>query len=278
MRTLPAPAAITSGSALLARGELTFRAREAEVRPAVDLFGTSFSEMQALRWKELAIVFQSAMNALNPVAPLAEQIIDTILAHERTTRENALARVDELLDRLELPRRVASAYPHQLSGGMRQRAVIAIALCLRPRVLILDEPTTALDVITQKSILQRLTTLRQEFRFSILFITHDLPLLFEFADRVLVLYAGRLAELGPVAELQARPRHPYTEALVAAIPRLGSEGPLRSIPGQPPALRALPSGCRFHPRCERRSAECERVAPAPTRQELGEVACHHPLP
>lgn len=264
LRTLAPPARITGGSAHL-RG--------------VDLFGSSFEQMQRLRWKELAVVFQSALNALNPVVRIREQLVDAMVAHEDVSRAAARARALELLEKVELPRAVADAYPHELSGGMRQRAVIAIALCLGPKLLVLDEPTTALDVITQKAILERLTALRHELGFSMLFITHDLPLLFDFADRALVLYAGRLAELGPVSLLSSRPRHPYTRALVQAIPRLATVGGgLTAIPGQPPSLRALPSGCRFHPRCERKSERCETVVPSPHSDSHSvEVLCHHPL-
>jgi peptide/nickel transport system ATP-binding protein len=265
LRTLLPPAAIIGGSARL-RG--------------TELFSLSFPEMQRLRWKELAVVFQSAMNALNPVVRLEDQIVDTLLAHEVMSKALARDRVLEMLARVELPKEAARAFPHELSGGMRQRAVLAIALCLRPSLLVLDEPTTALDVITQKAILERLTALRHELRFSVLFITHDLPLLFDFADRVMILYAGRLAEIGPVAELGLRPRHPYTRALVDAIPRLSNRmGPLRAIPGQPPSLRALPTGCRFHPRCDKADALCAETAPelrASTNSV--EVACHRPLP
>jgi oligopeptide/dipeptide ABC transporter ATP-binding protein len=264
LRTLPPPAAIVGGSARL-RG--------------TELFTLSFPEMQRLRWKELAVVFQSAMNALNPVLRLEEQIVDTLRAHETLSKTAARDRVLEMLARVELPKELARAFPHELSGGMRQRAVIAIALCLRPSVLVLDEPTTALDVITQKAILEQLTALRRELRFSVLFITHDLPLLFDFADRVMILYAGRVAEIGPTAELASRSRHPYTRALVEAIPRLSNRaGPLGSIPGQPPSLRALPAGCRFHPRCEKADASCVETVPV-LRPETNsvEVACHHPL-
>lgn len=262
-RTLPAPAVIRGGHVELG---------------GVDLLAASLTEMQRLRWTEIAIVFQSAMNALNPVLTVGEQITDVVQAHRPRTRPAARERAREVLTAVGLPEHCIDQHPHQLSGGMRQRAVIAVALALEPRLLILDEPTTALDVITQKALLDCLSALRRELGFALILVTHDLPLLFDFADSVLVMYAGRLAEAGRANELERRPRHPYTAALLRSIPALGAgAAPPEGIAGNPPELGQMPTGCRFHPRCPRADAHCERVVPEPTASRTL-VACHHPLP
>jgi peptide/nickel transport system ATP-binding protein len=263
-RTLPAPAVIRGGQVDLA---------------GTDLLRASAKEMQRLRWAEIAIVFQSAMNALNPVLTIGAQIADAIHAHQTSSRREARSRARDVLALVGLHEHCVDEYPHQLSGGMRQRAVIAVALALRPKLLILDEPTTALDVITQKSLLDRLTALRRELGFALILVTHDLPLLFDFADRVLVMYAGRLAEAGTATSLRDRAHHPYTAALLRSIPELSADAGLPvGIPGSPPLLAAMPSGCRFHPRCERADATCARLAPLVEAFPEGVCACHHPLP
>jgi peptide/nickel transport system ATP-binding protein len=196
------------------------------------------------------MVFQSAMNALNPVMRVGDQFVDMMQAHERISKKRALGAAGDLLEVVGIDRRRVRAYPHQLSGGMRQRVIIAMALALRPELVILDEPTTALDVVVQREILQQIKQLQQELGFSVLFITHDVSLLFELADRVAIMYAGELVETAAGSVLAADPRHPYTQGLLGSFPPL--HGPLErltGIPGTPPDLSAPPAGCRFNPRC-----------------------------
>ena len=229
------------------------------------------AELREFRWARASMVFQSAMNSLNPVLTVAEQIEDTVLAHERANSKDVGRRARDLLELVGMDPSHLASYPHQLSGGMRQRVMIAIALCLRPKLLIMDEPTTALDVVVQKEILQRIAELKDEFGFSILFITHDLSLMFELSNTLAILYAGRIAEIGPSAELLRNARHPYTQGLMRSFPSLtGPRERLEGIPGNPPNLRALPSGCRFHPRCRHAFELCSTRDP-----ELFHVAPQH---
>ena len=196
------------------------------------------------------MVLQSAMNALNPVMRVGDQFVDAMQAHEKINRRRALARAGELLELVGIDARRVSSYPHQLSGGMRQRVVIAMALALEPELIILDEPTTALDVVVQREILQQVEALKRDFGFAVLFITHDLSLLLEFADRIAIMYAGEIVETAPAERLAANPQHPYTQGLLKSFPPLsGPLVPLTGIPGSPPDLRDPPTGCRFHPRC-----------------------------
>jgi peptide/nickel transport system ATP-binding protein len=230
------PPAYLAGGSILFQGE--------------DLSGKTGEELRRYRWRNASMVFQSAMNALNPVMRVGDQFVDMMRAHERVSKRHALAVAGELLELVSIDRRRVRAYPHQLSGGMRQRVIIAMALALRPELVILDEPTTALDVVVQREILQQIKELQQELRFSVLFITHDLSLLLELADRVAIMYAGELVETAPAAELAANPRHPYTQGLLRSFPPLhGPLARLTGIPGAPPDLADPPSGCRFHPRC-----------------------------
>jgi peptide/nickel transport system ATP-binding protein len=215
-----------------------------------ELVDKSTEELRRYRWRNVAMVFQSAMNALNPVMRIGDQFIDTMQAHERIDRKRALARSGELLELVGIDRSRLRAYPHQLSGGMRQRVIIAMALSLSPELLILDEPTTALDVVVQREILQQIDALKRDFKFTVLFITHDLSLLVEFADRIAIMYAGEIVELADAARLYEAPQHPYTRGLMASFPPLtGPMTRLVGIPGSPPDLADPPSGCRFHPRC-----------------------------
>src|SRR5947199_2937388 len=196
------------------------------------------------------MVLTSAMNAITRVLRVGDQFVDTMRAHERLDRRRALTRAGELLDLVGIDRNRVQAYPHQLSGGMRQRVVIAMALALNPELIVMDEPTTALDVVVQREILQQVEALKRDFGFAVLFITHDLSLLLEFADRIAIMYAGELVETAPAERLGAAPQHPYTQGLLESFPPL--TGPLlrlTGIPGSPPDLRDPPSGCRFHPRC-----------------------------
>ncbi|HEX7084667.1 MAG TPA: ABC transporter ATP-binding protein [Gaiellaceae bacterium] len=228
--------------ARLAGGRILFDGR--------DLTGCSVEELRRFRWRNVSMVFQSAMNALNPVMRVGEQFVDAMRAHERISKRAALARAGELLELVGIDRRRLRAYPHELSGGMRQRVIIGIALSLRPELVIMDEPTTALDVVVQREILQQVQDLQRELGFAVLFITHDLSLLLELAHRVAIMYAGEVVETTSAERLYAQPRHPYTQGLMSSFPPL--TGPLETlvgIPGSPPDLAAPPSGCRFHPRC-----------------------------
>jgi peptide/nickel transport system ATP-binding protein len=190
------------------------------------------------------------MNALNPVMRVGDQFVDTMRAHEHIDRKRALVRAGELLETVGIDKQRLRAYPHELSGGMRQRVIIAMALSLHPELIILDEPTTALDVVVQREILQQIDALKRDFKFTVLFITHDLSLLVEFADRIAIMYAGEIVELADAERLSAAPEHPYTRGLMESFPPLtGPMSRLIGIPGSPPDLADPPSGCRFHPRC-----------------------------
>jgi peptide/nickel transport system ATP-binding protein len=235
MQILRPPAQVTSGRVLF-RGE--------------DLTTKSTEELRKFRWRNVSMVFQSAMNALNPVMRVGNQFVDMMHAHERIDRGTATARAGELLERVGIDRRRVRAYPHELSGGMRQRVIIAMALALSPEIVIMDEPTTALDVVVQREILQEIEALKRDLGFAVLFITHDLSLLIEFADRIGIMYAGELVETLPAGSLAERALHPYTHGLLRSFPPL--TGPLermQGIPGSPPDLAKPPTGCRFHPRC-----------------------------
>jgi peptide/nickel transport system ATP-binding protein len=248
-----------------------------------DVVGRSREELRKFRWRNVSMVFQSAMNALNPVMRVGDQFVDMMRAHERVSKDEALSRAGELLELVGIDRRRLRAYPHELSGGMRQRVVIGMALALRPELVIMDEPTTALDVVVQREILQQVRELQAELGFAVLFITHDLSLLLEVAHRIAIMYAGEIVEEASAARMRDEPRHPYTVGLVGSFPPL--HGPierLTGIPGSPPDLSAPPSGCRFHPRCP----HCRADDPALYARQVGErpqlrviardhrVACH----
>jgi peptide/nickel transport system ATP-binding protein len=241
--------------AQLAGGQILFRDE--------DITKLSERELRRFRWRNVSLVFQSAMNALNPVLRVGDQFVDMMRAHESIRKRDALARAGDLLELVGIDRNRVRAYPHELSGGMRQRVIIAMALALRPELVIMDEPTTALDVVVQREILQEIQDLQRELGFAVLFITHDLSLLLEFADRVAIMYAGELVEVASADTLFRKPRHPYTIGLINSFPPL--TGPLdrmTGIPGSPPDLARPPSGCRFHPRCP----HCIPGAPLHERQ------------
>src|SRR5580765_8192309 len=215
-----------------------------------DLVGQGAEELRRYRWRNVSMVLQSAMNALNPVMRVGDQFVDAMRAHEKIDKKTALARAGALFELVGIDRRRVRAYPHELSGGMRQRVVIAMALSLEPELIIMDEPTTALDVVVQREILQQVEALKRDFGFAVLFITHDLSLLLEFADRIAIMYAGEVVESAPAVQLGSDPQHPYTQGLLRSFPPLsGPLVPLTGIPGSPPDLRDPPTGCRFHPRC-----------------------------
>jgi peptide/nickel transport system ATP-binding protein len=222
-----------------------------------DVLRLNDRELEKYRWRDVAMVFQSAMNSLNPVMPIGDQIIDALQAHEQVSARGARERVKELLQIVGIDPSRIDAYPHELSGGMRQRAVIAMALALNPPLLIMDEPTTALDVVVQQEIMQQLSDLKAQFGFSVLFITHDLSLLVEFSDRIGIMYAGEIVEEAPAKELFRDPKHPYTYGLMHSFPLVhGPRRVLTGIPGAPPNLIHPPGGCRFHDRCALAFAPC----------------------
>jgi len=248
-----------------------------------DLVGRSAEELRRFRWRNVSMVFQSAMNALNPVMRVGDQFVDAMRAHERIDRRRALTRAAELLDLVGIDRSRVRSYPHELSGGMRQRVIIAIALSLKPELIIMDEPTTALDVVVQREILQQVEALKRDFGFAVVFITHDLSLLLEFADRIAIMYAGEIVETAPAERLAANPQHPYTQGLLGSFPPLtGPLTRLSGIPGTPPDLRNPPSGCRFHPRCPHCSRDqsdlyLRQTTERPVLREVEpghSVACH----
>jgi oligopeptide/dipeptide ABC transporter ATP-binding protein len=241
-------------------GEAWLHARDAKSQ---NLLAASPNEMRAIRGREMAMIFQEPMTALNPVLRVGDQVAEAIRVHEPHTSEKEIhRRVMESLERAALPdpERRARQYPHQLSGGLRQRVMIAMALAAGPRILIADEPTTALDVTVQKQILELLAKLRGELQLSMLFITHDLGVVAQVADRIAVMYAGRIVEHGPVMEVLGAPRHPYTAGLLRAAPRLVREE-LVPIPGAVPSLSSLPRGCSFGPRCPLHIPNCDSAMP-----------------
>ncbi len=250
------------------------------VEGSVRLFGIDLvpkTERQLLRyrWREIAIVFQGAMNALNPVRRVREQIAEPIELRLGLSSDASLARAGELLELVGIPSKRGGAYPHELSGGMRQRAMIAMALACDPAIVIGDEPTTALDVMVQAQILELLEDLRHKLGLSLILITHDLSVIAETCDRVLMMYAGRVAEDGPVHEVFRHPRHPYTQKLLAAFPNIRADRrALDVIPGSPPDLRHPPPGCRFAPRCPFAMAVCSEVVPPEVTFGDVRVACH----
>ena len=261
LRLLPAQGRIVSGEVLY---------------KTVDLLCLSEREMRTYRWNELSLVFQGAMNALNPVRKVGDQISEAIERHGLMTREEAKERVGELLDMVGIIPEMAEQYPHQYSGGMRQRAMIAMALACSPDVLVADEPTTALDVMVQAQILDLLQNLQRELGLSIVLVTHDLGVVAEICDDVLVMYGGRTAEYGSVDDIYNDARHPYTQRLLQAFPDVDNPAStLASIPGYPPPLDALPPGCRFEPRCLVKQDICALKNPPLVSIKPGhQAACH----
>jgi len=265
VRILPANARIRKGSSIELFG--------------IDLVPKTEDQLRRYRWREISIVFQGAMNALNPVKRVGDQIAEPVEIRLGLSREQAAQRAGELLELVGIPRKRARAYPHELSGGMRQRAMIAMALACDPAVVIGDEPTTALDVMVQAQILELLERLRRELGLSLVLITHDLSVIAETCDRTMIMYAGRIAEEGPVDRIFTVPRHPYTEKLLGAFPNIQTDRrTLDTIPGSPPDLRDPPAGCRFNPRCPAVMDVCREVVPPEVLFPDGvRVACHlHP--
>jgi peptide/nickel transport system ATP-binding protein len=262
LRLLPAEGRIVSG-------EIQYE--------GVDLLHLSEREIRKYRWNRISIVFQGAMNALDPVRKVGDQIIEAIMHHGVATDKKAAGkRVGELLEMVGISSEMVRQYPHQYSGGMRQRAMIAMALACSPDILIADEPTTALDVMVQAQILDLLQNLQQELRLSVILVTHDLGVVAELCDDVLVMYGGKLAEYGSVDVIYNDPQHPYTQRLLQAFPDVDSPASnLASIPGFPPPLDALPPGCRFEPRCHVKKGICTVESPPLVTVNPGHrVACH----
>ncbi len=256
-RLLRAPGVITDG-------EVLFHATGPDGAPApMDLLAATPAELRRIRWSQLAVVFQSAMHALNPVARVDAQLTDALKAHRAgMTSAQRRERAVELLRMVGISEDRLRSYPHELSGGMRQRVMIAMALALEPQVVIMDEPTTALDVVTQREIIEELMLLKERLGFAIIFITHDLSLLIELADRIAIMYGGRIVEQADARQLFHAPRHPYSLGLLNSFPSLhGERVRMEGIPGSPPSLATLPSGCAFHPRCPYAMDRCREEVP-----------------
>ena len=265
---------------VISRGEVIYHGGDSG---PVDVMQLSTAELRAYRWAETSIVFQGAMNSLNPVFRVSEQLLDAIEAHDpKLSNAARLARGRQLLQLVGISADRMDSYPHQLSGGMRQRVMIAMALVLEPQIVIMDEPTTALDVVMQRQILGELIGLRERLGFSVLFITHDLSLLVEFSDRIAIMYGGRIVEEAQAATLYRDSLHPYSEGLLKSFPALrGPRRELTGIPGSPPDLRAMPGGCSFHPRCPKAFDPCSvdlplLVQPAGKRTERTVACWLHP--
>jgi len=258
MRILGPPAVISGGS-------VRFKGR--------DVLAMSEAELRAWRWEEISVVPQSALNALNPVLSIEAQVMDTLGAHG-VTGSDARRRADEMMALVGIDSMHLQSYPHELSGGMRQRVALGLALALRPPLVVMDEPTTALDVVVEREILQRITTLQAELGFAVLYITHDLSHLLEFATRIGVMYSGQLVEVAKTSTIHHAGRHPYTQGLIAAIPSIAGGDP-RSIQGAPPSLRDPPKGCRFNPRCPIVDSICrEKEPPLRVLNDDHLAACH----
>jgi oligopeptide/dipeptide ABC transporter ATP-binding protein len=275
MRLLPANGRITSG-------KVYFKEK--------DLLTLSEREMRSFRWKEIAIIFQGSMNALNPVLRVGDQITEAILLHSQIERGAAEQRVSELLELVGIPRVRRNQYPFQYSGGMRQRAMIAMALACSPDLLFADEPTTALDVMIQAQVLELLKQIQVNLGLTIVLVTHDLGVVAEMCDEVVVMYGGKVAEYGAAEQIYNSPQHPYTQRLLKAFPDLnrateigaGSSEDLATIPGTPPRLNALPPGCRFNPRCQESLEICSQTSPnlvdmAPPGSDTRHLAACHRL-
>jgi peptide/nickel transport system ATP-binding protein len=242
----------------------------------VDLLQLPEAELRKMRFSQISLIPQGAMNSLNPVMRIREQLMDVIQEHEKGVPKAELeARVRDLLEMVGLKKETARMYPHQLSGGMKQRVCIAMAIALRPKIIIADEPTSALDVVTQRQVMETLARVQEILNASVILVGHDMGLMAQFVDTIGVMYAGRLVEVGPVIELFKDPLHPYSRLLISSLPSLEVKGAFKGIPGIAPSLRRPPPGCHFHPRCPNVMSRCT-VEP-PTLVEVQPrrwVACH----
>jgi peptide/nickel transport system ATP-binding protein len=248
-------------------------------RQPVDVLRLSQGQLRALRWTELAIVFQSAMNALNPVISIGAQFKDALEAHGRFSKRRIAERSAEVLDLVGIDAVHLKSYPHQLSGGMRQRAMIAMALLFTPDLVIMDEPTSALDVVAQRALMIQIRDLQKQLGFAVVFVTHDMSLVSHFSDQLLVMYAGQVVEIGPTRTVFDNPSHPYSRGLLDAFPSIrGRRIRLTGIPGSPPDLGRLPSACRFHDRCPVAQHECSDETPElyPVGQVASRCLLHRP--
>ncbi len=257
--------------AIISHGEILFNGE--------DILKFDKKRLQKFRWEDTSMVFQSAMNCLNPVSTLEVQFYEIFKFHG-ITKNKAVAREksEKLLALVGIPKERLQDYPHQFSGGMRQRAVIAMALALNPKLLILDEPTTALDTVVQRDILKRIYKLKEEFGFSILFITHDISLMMEFCDNVAIMYAGKIVEKANTKKILKAPSHPYTFGLKNSFPSLqGKIEYMEGIKGSPLDLKNIPDGCRFYERCFNRCDKCEKTDPKKTEENSNFYYCHNPL-
>ena len=256
---LSPPARITAGS-------VTFAGK--------NLVAMTDKQLAAIRWRNLSVVMQSAMNALNPVKSVGAQFADALRAHGVSSRKPIVARSAEVLRMVGIDPVHLKSYPHQLSGGMRQRAMIAMALLFTPDLVIMDEPTSALDVVAQRSLMMQIKELQRELGFAIIFVTHDMSLVSHFSDNLLVMYAGQIAEIGGTRQIFASPLHPYSRGLLEAFPGIrGPKVPLKGIPGAPPDLSVIPNGCRFLPRCPLKMDECATTQPALVERDGVAVRC-----
>jgi peptide/nickel transport system ATP-binding protein len=258
-RLLSPPGEVTGGT-------VTFRGR--------DMVRLGPGELRAMRWRDYSVVMQSAMNALNPMKTIGAQFKDTLEGHEKLPAQRIRQRSAEVLDLVGIDAAHLGSYPHQLSGGMRQRAMIAMALLYTPQLVIMDEPTSALDVVAQRSLMSKIKELQRSLGFAIIFVTHDMSVVSRYSDRVMVMYAGQIAEAAPTEAIFERPLHPYTRGLMSAFPSVtGARRELTGIPGAPPDLARPPSGCRFHPRCPVAMAACPSVQPELYRVGDADVRC-----
>lgn len=230
----------------------------------VDVATLSPEEIRRLRWEYISYVPQGSMSVLNPVAKLKETYRDFLESHvSGKSKDQAVAIAKEHLEKLGLPPKILEAYPHQLSGGMRQRVTIALATLLKPQIIIADEPTTALDVVVQRGVVQLLKEIQDELRNTIILVTHDMGVHANIADRIGIMYAGKIVEEGLTEAIFGAPQHPYTQYLINSLPRFGDKSVRKSVPGSPPSLDKLPSGCSFHPRCPHAKAVCAANVPEP---------------
>jgi peptide/nickel transport system ATP-binding protein len=247
---------------VIRQGSIRFRSRGGEM---IDVLSLGKEELRRFRWSEASVVYQGAMNSLNPLMRIRSQFAETIRAHRKEmSNQDIEERSTKLLELVQLePARVLPAYPHELSGGMRQRVLIALGMVLDPQLVVLDEPTTALDILTQRAVVDVLRSLQDELHFTMVFVTHDLALAAELADRVATMYSGRIVELGDVDDTFYNPKHPYTIGLIKAVPPVSGEPfAVASVSGSPPAFGELPSGCAFHPRCPFAQERCSVDEPA----------------
>ncbi|MEM3229592.1 MAG: ABC transporter ATP-binding protein [Fervidicoccaceae archaeon] len=257
IRAVPPPGKITGG-------EILFNGK--------DILSLDKEELRGIRGKEISMVFQDPMTSLDPLRKVGDQMIEVVLEHESVSKREAMRRVEEIVRSVNLPPHVLQSYPHQLSGGQRQRIIIGMAMSLEPKLLIADEPTTALDVIVQEGIMELLQKMKNRGT-SILFITHDFSLASIWSDKIMVLYAGKLSELGKTNDIVEDPLHPYTRGLLDSIPDLWSDKKVIPIQGNPPDMRSPPPGCRFHPRCPKAMEICSREVPPLLKHDGREVSC-----